>query len=746
MRARSFVLAVSVVLVLGLAGLPLAPDGGPTGGPQNGTGAVARPADQYTVDRTSRKWPVRVVFVGYDDAVVNESEFVAGLPGPFERSYGSLHVVHNISYEVYFAGATYYNWVLEWARGHAHTGSAAGTRLDTTQLDPDTPDPSTFLVPRAGMAINATATEDWLYWNPYVPGRGDGWTLYVLNLSELDTPDHSYEHWFEYTPLDVDSNTTRPLHLPVVGPDTYVDATAQLTAFGGRYDLYTVDPSADQWYLRLAAALLNGTLYDGRPPRYMTEDLEDVVVHSDLSTAAGRANVTQYLAEYCSALLHAVFMSDAHGDSLVDPPPTWRPTVSLVQLRVTLATVGDTSSAGDLGWMTAASRVREALTHAVPVVDWDVYARLLPIDEESTLNSTFWGAVTLNDTDVVVDCTRLAMGLAGGSDHSGGTTDNESVLSLNVSVFVGAGLVPMEACGLGTAGLTAVVTRGLDTVVGPGPGDPVAGVTGDIVRAVLALLGVGCSLNTSLFIGDMMWGVLTPLFPAAVPSTATTDILCVALVDQLEEASRDLLRDVVSGLPATLPSRTAWGISSALRAIRHADDLVLRHDFQDAVAALLSVEDWAHRIVASLSDSLRPEILEWGVVQPHSWDDPFVVWANVSESGSGIENVTVVIEGPLGERRHLLPYNGTHYTAWLAPLGLNATFQVHVEAYDWAMNVATSYTLTVDLSPRPPPPLDPWVTMPLVVGSSLVLMVVVVVVAYAYRRRVFPEMTAGPPE
>jgi hypothetical protein len=113
----------------------------------------------------------------------------------------------------------------------------------------------------------------------------------------------------------------------------------------------------------------------------------------------------------------------------------------------------------------------------------------------------------------------------------------------------------------------------------------------------------------------------------------------------------------------------------------------------------------------------------------------FSVWANVSGTGSAIENVSFVVTRSNSISKHLLTYNGTLYLGDIPALRVNTTYEVYMEAYDWAANKATSFSVEIDLRDRQEPPLDPWVTAPIVALGSGVILLLVVVIALIYDKR-----------
>ena len=135
-------------------------------------------------------------------------------------------------------------------------------------------------------------------------------------------------------------------------------------------------------------------------------------------------------------------------------------------------------------------------------------------------------------------------------------------------------------------------------------------------------------------------------------------------------------------------------------------------------------------------DVLRPEISDWGIEGDPAALEPFGVWAEVHDSGSGVKNVSLVIRNEAGNiTMHPLSFNDSLYVAQIQPLGANHTYVLFIEAFDNSDNVATSYARTIDTYVSHSIAPDPTVTMPYVVGSTLAVAGVTCAAAVIYDRR-----------
>lgn len=136
------------------------------------------------------------------------------------------------------------------------------------------------------------------------------------------------------------------------------------------------------------------------------------------------------------------------------------------------------------------------------------------------------------------------------------------------------------------------------------------------------------------------------------------------------------------------------------------------------------------------NDTSRPEISDWNITDEAFLGEAFEAWAEVFDSGSGVLNVSLVIENETHiVREKLLPFNGSHFSDQISALALNDTYDLFIRAFDNANNTAMSFRIEVDLRIVPGSDIDEWITMPVVVASSLAVMLVVILAARIMQKR-----------
>ena len=153
--------------------------------------------------------------------------------------------------------------------------------------------------------------EDWLLANPAVTPPSLGYVLYVLNFSEFDSPDHSFEHWYDYHPVDPDSGRKQDFFRLEWDNELNAGVKFEYAAFGGRGNIFVIDPSADQWYLRWARIWWGDPPYSDQP-LYTFTDLDGYVSTLNLSETDGRVALNAYIQQYVYDCVSFLFLSLIH--------------------------------------------------------------------------------------------------------------------------------------------------------------------------------------------------------------------------------------------------------------------------------------------------------------------------------------------------------------------------------------------------------------------------------------------------
>jgi hypothetical protein len=132
---------------------------------------------------------------------------------------------------------------------------------------------------------------------------------------------------------------------------------------------------------------------------------------------------------------------------------------------------------------------------------------------------------------------------------------------------------------------------------------------------------------------------------------------------------------------------------------------------------------------------VRPSIYDWGIIGRPTMSEPFTVWANVTDDDLDLANVSVYVNGTNTRIHELMAYNGSLYVENLDALLDAGTYIIYITATDLANNTRVSHHEYIELQTETTTVVDPSITMPYVVASSLCVGLIACVVAYLYRQR-----------
>ena len=139
----------------------------------------------------------------------------------------------------------------------------------------------------------------------------------------------------------------------------------------------------------------------------------------------------------------------------------------------------------------------------------------------------------------------------------------------------------------------------------------------------------------------------------------------------------------------------------------------------------------------SQSNLLAPNIWEWDYTGRPNESEAFSVWANVTvhEGGLGIANVTINIFGPNVTVHDLMTFNGSFFEAELEAFPNPGEFLLYVTAVDLNNQTRDGRTVYVTIEENDQPRVDPLLTLPIVVSTSIVIAIITMMFALMYDRR-----------
>ena len=667
-----------------------------------------------------REWPIKIVFVGYNQSYINTTRLVEQLPVSSTIEYENQTVTHSADYNFRFAGDVYYNNTLSLLRNNSISGIDIGSKINVQKLLENRDGLSTdtdFFESLNGTRINATAVEMWYDQHPFVQTGSSGFVIYILNTTEYASELPFKEHWYEYDYENPDTGVPEYYFDPF---RTHPPSGLQMNAFGGIKNKFIIDPFAYQWYLKYARYWYNDSLAIGDSwPAYMLTNFSEMLQGLDLSSPNDVNSLTDYFSAYCSDVVETLFLPGSKENGRYLTPRNLESTLEPPNVSIDIYSIDrDISS---YTWIANGDFITSQLSILLPLRDISFSLAYNNLDDVPSLNQSFWNNAHTNASGVYFNGTSFNM--------------VNSVDPLHLNIFLGEHLILTTTNGSNTflvqhsSGI--ICTDYLDI----SDGTVNFGLSQRILQVIGETIGLKNAIHSNLFISDFSHGLMGSLTRLDQYSLFEKSASWRVFLDQFEMVVRQQFIANLSSLPETLPSKTSGVLSNALLRFDYISNDLTKHNPLSAYSVLLSMNNWTRRIISSLTDSLRPEIIGWNFTRPANSFASFPVWANVSETGSGIENVSFVVTRNNYMSKHLLHFNGSLFTAQIPALRLNATFNVYIEAYDWATNRAESYSVVLDLRPRGPSPLDPWATAPIVILGSGAVLIVVLTIAIIFDKR-----------
>jgi hypothetical protein len=256
----------------------------------------------YTNDAHS--FEIAIIFVGYDEDIINISEITNELPYYGATYLGGdkmAHSVYKVNYSCYFANQTYKNALDDFVVDHSVSDTPT-VQLDIPALEYQAEfwDPQDIFVPKNGTAIDGNAVETWLGRNRYITEAD--YSFYLLNFSYLDT-ELGNDHWFEIKDIDVDSGINKHWFRNEFDFPWNLDAKFPYPGYTGykSSDVF-LDPTAFQWYLKWRE-VWNALDIDDGDHEFYKEDLDHFLKSHDPTTSTGKNAINDYITDLLTELI-----------------------------------------------------------------------------------------------------------------------------------------------------------------------------------------------------------------------------------------------------------------------------------------------------------------------------------------------------------------------------------------------------------------------------------------------------------
>jgi outer membrane protein assembly factor BamB len=335
----------------------------------------------------SRNLTVDVVFVGYAQEAVNTSIIDSALQKDYELNYSDVMISYRLNMEYSFASELYSLSLRSFVLQNSVNGSDTTSGLNETalQIQKESGTRMSIYVNQSGRAIDAAAVEDWFAQNPYSPSQQAACTFYVLNFTDLDSPDHTLEHWYNVTARNPDTNDVRDFWRAEWENSLNPNVRFPSPGFSSNTRIFYIDPSAFQWYLSWAriwwGLSVSGLKYD-----YYYNDLDSFLAIHDVNTPEGKSALAQYLAGWIDDL----------STNLVSPKGLMQegsvPLVPLARsMSMQILVLNNASQYGYtnelMSWIINRTFIESTVKDLLPFVDFEVSFRFVDLMDYPAINT-----------------------------------------------------------------------------------------------------------------------------------------------------------------------------------------------------------------------------------------------------------------------------------------------------------------------------------------------------------------------
>lgn len=301
-------------------------------------------------------------FIGFDSNYVNEEEIETMLPKEYTRGYEEIGTsIFTFNYDFSFLDNTIENQLEEYIRSIGTNGSGVGCSINVTRLVESkiTGDKTGIFTPEDGLIADVETVESYFKTNLYEEDLlNPGYTLFLLNLSSLDSADHSLEHWYSVKKMGFDNNIS--ISYWYSDFNNIPDRTT--LGWGGSERFCFLDLSARSWYFDW---ILNAwDFYVGDFLYYHYPDLDSFTQVYNPYTTAGNTKLSQYLSEWIYSYVGNLFSAYYAVDPIVE-------SYSLQILMFDNIT-NNGYTPNEIEWVISEQRILNQLSEDFPWIEWDV--------------------------------------------------------------------------------------------------------------------------------------------------------------------------------------------------------------------------------------------------------------------------------------------------------------------------------------------------------------------------------------
>ncbi len=307
---------------------------------------------------------LNIEFLGFDQTYINETYITETVDLEFEHTPSVPSAILEFDINFNYRSEANRSALEEYIRSIAVNGTDTGYEIDIELLQEDlaTGERSNIFVPRDGMSIDAFDVEEYLYQNFFEDAQGSepGYTLFLMNYSNLDSLDHTLEHWYDVEGTGMDSNETIDYWY-----SSYANISKRAAqGWGGKYRFCYLDLSSRAWYLDFVKTAWS-SMGIGSQFYYSYPDLDNLTQTFDIETTEGYNMVNYYITQWINSYVGKVF-----SGPIYDNPPMG--TTYSLQILVLNNLTDNGFPEDDLQWVISANRIKDQLETDMPWLNWDI--------------------------------------------------------------------------------------------------------------------------------------------------------------------------------------------------------------------------------------------------------------------------------------------------------------------------------------------------------------------------------------
>ncbi|NHK31928.1 MAG: hypothetical protein FK730_11290 [Asgard group archaeon] len=318
---------------------------------------------------------VNLVFVEFNSEYTSKEILEEHLPEVIDPF---VHINDTIPHSTYNVNYTFSSFSLEEENNFADyidsiktPSSYVESRINITSVDnyiqtQTYEDINDFFIPTSGYEIDAQSVKEYLEDDFSSNYQNDlGYTLYLLNLSSLDSSDHSIEHSYTFTLGDADATNIVQDHYS----ESYIRRTM---GWGGDHRFSYIDLSAIS-----SAVLYINLLFEedlSTLPFYAFYDIDTFTQTLNLSSSEGKEDLVTYISQWIHTYLKDIYFS---------PPYHTFPVNEVFELPLIIfSNISDIGySFDDISWIISSERINSYLQDGFPWIDWQISVEFFELSD-----------------------------------------------------------------------------------------------------------------------------------------------------------------------------------------------------------------------------------------------------------------------------------------------------------------------------------------------------------------------------